>query len=267
MKTIAFIAGSGLAKGLDNVLEDVKKHKPKRNMWGKPSSYFSGKFKDLNVIILSRHGDGENFRSPATLVAEKGYEANIWLLAQEIGVEAIYGLTAVGSLELEIPLANKNHFVLPRQYVRGLAASQHSFGNHAKILHPNMAKPFDRDLIKIIEGAMKESGSAFTKRGVYIYNGGDCFETPAEITVLDGFTKSLRNRVVGMTTVPEAILSKQLDVLFAAIASNVNYAEGLSSKILVSHEQTTNTIKKAFPFLLENVTRIINYHATGNYSL
>ncbi len=43
-----------------------------------------------------------------------------------LDVEAIYAFSAVGFLD-EMPLASEGTFVVPNGYLRGLAASQHSF--------------------------------------------------------------------------------------------------------------------------------------------
>ena len=47
-----------------------------------------------------------------------------------------------------------------------------------------------------------------------------------------------------MTTVPECILSNQLNIPYAVICSNVNYAEGLSLK-KVDHKGTLDVMKVA----------------------
>ncbi len=257
MKTIAFIAGSGLAQGLEGVLENVQYFKNSNNMFGIVLSYYVGEHKNTRVIILPRHGDSKETpqRSPAELVKEKGYEANIWQLFT-LGVEEAYGLSAVGSLELDLPLASEGSFVLPNTYGRGFAASQHSFGSLAKTIHTPMGESFSPVLIDRTASIIQKLGYE-SHNGIYIYNGGDTFESPAEIRALDRLYGGEANRIVGMTTVPELLLLKQMDIPFAAICSNVNYAEGLSQKTMVSHEQTLSVMGRAEEHIKKIVKEII----------
>jgi len=173
-------------------------------------------------------------------------------------------------LDTYTPLADQGSFIIPDSYIRGFGASQHSFGNKALNVHTNMSKPFDIDLRRKSIEAIEKAGYEARKEGLYIYNTGDAFETPDEILALHNLTKKSclpelfekhirkkRNRLVGMTTVPEAILLKQMNIPFVAIASNVNYAEGLSKKTLVSHEQTMNIMETAGKYLTTVVENII----------
>ncbi len=261
--TIAFIAGSGLAQGLEGMLDSVEKQEDILNEFGKVLSYYTGENDDTKVIILPRHGDskGTPARSPAELVAQNGYEANIWQL-HKLGADAIIGFTAVGSLDTDLPLASEGHFGVPVSYIRGLASSQHSFGKRAKNVHTPMSDPFDVDLNNRVMRAMDTAGVEYDEV-VYIYNGGDAFETPHEIAVLDRITKggfgphNQQKRVVGMTTVPEVMLANQLNIPFSAVCSNVNYAEGLSNETPVSHGQTLDVMGKAEPYILNIAEEIV----------
>ena len=62
-------------------------------------THYIGRLQDLRIVIIPRHGEEDEFALPATLVKEQGYEANIWRL-YELGAEAIFGFSAVGSLDL-----------------------------------------------------------------------------------------------------------------------------------------------------------------------
>lgn len=245
-KIIGIIAGTGLVQSLDSSLKNIKKYTNTKNKYGVVLSYYIGEYKNLKIVIIPRHGDSLNqpSRSPFGLVKEQGYEANIWQLYKE-KVDYIISFSAVGCLDKKIPLSNKKSFIVPNQYIRGLAASAHSFGKDAIIVHSNMSSPFNEDLRKVLIKAITSLKNKAYSNAVYIYNSGDIFETPAEIQVLDKLTKGLfKERVVGMTTVPECILSNQLNIPYAVICSNVNYAEGLSSK-KVDHKGTLEVMRVA----------------------
>ncbi len=270
-KTIAFIAGSGLAQALGDILEhsDYRENVP--NEFGVVISYYIGYYKNIKIIMLPRHGDSQKIpaRTPAELVRQRGYEANIWELHKQ-GVNEVYGLSAVGVLDHYTPLASTGSFIVPKSFIRGLAASQHSFSDRAVDAHPNMSQPFDETLREKLIQAIELADCSARKEGVYIYNGGDAFETPEEVNQLDLFTRKpslaqfyerlvrkKRDRLVGMTSIPEAILLKQMKIPFAVLCSNVNYAEGLSKQTLVSHEQTLDVMGVAAPHLQKIVKNII----------
>jgi purine nucleoside phosphorylase len=258
-KTIGIIAGTGLVQSLDTTIKNIKKYTNVKNKYGVVLSYYVGEYKNLRVIIIPRHGDSINTpsRSPFELVNENGYEANIWQLHQE-KVDYIISLSAVGCLDRNIPLSNKKCFIIPNQYIRGFSSSQHSFGGDAINVHSNMSSPFNEDLRKIIIKAITSFENKAYSNAVYIYNGGDIFETSAEIKVLDKLTKDLfKERVVGMTTVPECILSNQLNIPYAVICSNVNYAEGLSLK-KVDHKGTLDVMKVASEEIVKITKKILD---------
>ncbi len=257
MKTIAFIAGSGLAQVLNKLLTNIKKIENKKNKYGLVISYYIGQYNNTKIIILPRHGDSLNIpvRSPAQLVLEKGYEANIWEL-YKLKVDCVFGFSVVGSLDKSLKLINKHEFILPYTYLRGFAASTHTFGKDALNVHTNMKEPFNKKLIKIAKNAIIKSKCTFVDNVLYIYNNGDAFETTVEIKILNKLTKDYKKRVVGMTTIPEVMLCSQLNIPFCAICSNVNYAEGLDKEI-VSHKKTINIMNKAKDDVLKIVKNII----------
>ena len=71
------------------------------------------------------------------------------------------------------------------------------------------------------------------KTGVYSWYSGPSFETPAEINAL----KILGTDAVGMSTVPEVILARFLELNAAAISVITNMAAGMGSEH-ISHQHT-----------------------------
>jgi len=90
--------------------------------------------------------------------------------------------------------------------------------------------------------------------GIYMWFCGPNFETPAEIRA----AKALGATAVGMSTVPEVILARQVGMKVAALSIITNFAAGMSETLL-SHEQTmanakiaTNDVQKLmYGFLAE----------------
>ena len=69
--------------------------------------------------------------------------------------------------------------------------------------------------------------------GIYAWNSGPSFETPAEIRAI----RTLGADAVGMSTVPEVILARFLGLRVAAISTITNMAAGLSDE-QISHAHT-----------------------------
>lgn len=100
---------------------------------------------------------------------------------------------------------------------------------------PDMSRPFDPGLLQLAEATALENGIAL-KRGVMAGVLGPSYETPAEIRMLGRMDAD----VVGMSTIPEAIMASQLGLRMLAISCVTNYAAGIASQPL-NHEEVTET--------------------------
>ncbi len=69
--------------------------------------------------------------------------------------------------------------------------------------------------------------------GVYVWFSGPHFETPAEVR----FARLIGGTAVGMSTVPEVILARQVGMKVAGFSIITNLGAGMSDAPL-SHEQT-----------------------------
>ena len=96
----------------------------------------------------------------------------------------------------------------------------------------DMVNAYDKKLIKGFLNAAK-SEKIKVHSGVYTWFSGPTFETPAEINLL----KKIGSNAVGMSTVPEVIICRYLNIRVLGISVITNFAAGLSKKE-ISHEQT-----------------------------
>lgn len=112
---------------------------------------------------------------------------------------------------------------------------------------PDMSEIYKKDLIKLAQDCAKEIGIEI-KKGVYAAFTGPCYETPAEIKMLN----MLGADAVGMSTIPEAIVANYCSMKVLGLSCISNCAAGVQTKPL-SHEEvieTTNIVKGKFQTLL-----------------
>ncbi|MDR2522414.1 MAG: purine-nucleoside phosphorylase [Synergistaceae bacterium] len=96
---------------------------------------------------------------------------------------------------------------------------------------PDMTYAYSRRLLDLCEGAAAEEGIQ-TARGVYIAFTGPSYETPAEIRM----ARVMGASVVGMSTVPEVIVSNAMGMETAVISCVANLAAGMSGASLTEEE-------------------------------
>ena len=116
-----------------------------------------------------------------------------------------------------------------------------------------MTTAHDPDLRAALRAAAKAEGVALPE-GVYAWYSGPSFETPAEIRAI----KILGGDAVGMSTVPEVILARFLDLKVAAISTITNMAAGMSDE-QISHEHT----KAMAPLGAAKLERILRAYLRG----
>ena len=104
---------------------------------------------------------------------------------------------------------------------------------------PDMSEPYDADLRAGLHGAGKRAGVALVE-GVYGWALGPCYETPAEVRMLD----RLGLDAVGMSTVPEVITARAVGMRVAGVSCVTNLACGITNAPL-DHEEVLAVSKEA----------------------
>jgi xanthosine phosphorylase len=97
---------------------------------------------------------------------------------------------------------------------------------------PSLSEAYDPELRAGLHRAADELGTTLHD-GVYLAVSGPSFETPAEIRAF----RTLGADLVGMSTVPEAIVARHCGLRVAAVSVVTNLAEGMG-EVALSHEQT-----------------------------
>jgi 5'-methylthioadenosine phosphorylase len=210
---MGIIGGSGLAKlvGLQNVRREIV-----RTPWGQPSSALSfGELEGVPVVFMARHGYGHTI-APQDI----NYRANIASLKQ-VGADAIISVATVGGIRKDL---GPGTLVIPDQlidYSTGRDGTYYS-GPDQPVVHVDFTHPYHPELrarLLTAAGSLKES---IVDGGCYACMSGPRLETAAEIRRLERDGCDL----VGMTGMPEAVLAREAELPYAALAVVANYAAG-----------------------------------------
>jgi purine-nucleoside phosphorylase len=116
---------------------------------------------------------------------------------------------------------------------------------------PDLTATYDPALQKIVMDEA-ESLNVEIRRGVYAALSGPSYETPAEIHMV----RTLGADAVGMSTVPEAIVARHMDLQVIGISCITNLAAGVSDRP-VDHSQVIATGERVRVQFTELIRRVI----------
>ena len=120
---------------------------------------------------------------------------------------------------------------------------------------PDMSAVYSPALQELVIEEAKAIGVE-VRRGIYGGLSGPSYETPAEIHLL----RALGADAVGMSTVPEAIVARQMDLEVLGISCITNMAAGISDEP-INHAEvmaTGDRVRETFTQLLRKVVSRIN---------
>ncbi|MCL2204432.1 MAG: S-methyl-5'-thioadenosine phosphorylase [Defluviitaleaceae bacterium] len=241
---IGLIGGSGMGEimPVDNAVR-IEADTP----YGKPSDkLISGTIHNAEVVILARHAKGHTI-SPSQVP----FRANIWAL-KDAGCTHILATTACGSLREALAPGD---LVFIDQFIDWTKLRKLSFFED-KVVHTEMATPFDAHLRAVLISAAKKLGLSHHTKGTMITIEGPRFSTRAESHMF----RTLGADVINMTTVPEAPLAKELEIPYQSIAMVTDYDCWKEGTEPVTYEMVMNTMKqnaeKVRNLLLEAITNL-----------
>jgi 5'-deoxy-5'-methylthioadenosine phosphorylase len=244
MSNIAIIGGSGLTElpGLE-IINKIELDTP----WGKPSAPITvTKINGIEVLFLPRHGN------PHIIPPHKvNYRANLWAL-HENNISEIIAVNAVGGItEAMTPC----RIVIPDQlidYTHSRADTFHE-ENLSEVKHIDFTHPYSNALRQKLIDAASDSKLDVVATGTYAVTQGPRLETAAEVKRLeiDG------NDIVGMTSMPEASLARELDIEYACCGLVVNWAAGKTDDI-ITMEIIENNLNEGLGKIQSLITAVIN---------
>ena len=223
---IGFILGSGLGHVADLVDGPTIDYAdlpgfPHSGVSGHKSKLAVGQLEGVDVAILGgrehyyENGRADAMRLPLETLAE-------------LGVDTLFATNACGSFLPEIPPGN---LMLINDHINYSGRSP-LIGEPTDRRFVNLTNAYDPGLRKQLQAIAEQAEIPLTE-GVYAWYSGPNFETPAEIRML----KMLGADAVGMSTVPEVILGRFLNMRCCAVSVVTNMAAGLGNEH-ISHEHT-----------------------------
>jgi len=214
---LAIIGGTGLTQ-LANL--DVSRRQVVRTPYGEPSGpLIFGAIRGVPVVFLARHGTGHTIAPH-----QVNYRANLWALKEE-GAGDIVSVVSVGGIRADL---GPGRIVVPHQIVDYTWGRMHTFfEDEAPVKHIDFTEPYTDELRKKLLAAAKACGEAAVDGAVYAATQGPRLETAAEIDRLERDGAD----IVGMTGMPEAILAREIELGYAAIAVVVNHAAGRGTSV------------------------------------
>ena len=157
-------------------------------------------------------------------------------MMHQLGVQTLLLTNAAGGINASY---KPGDFMLIEDHINFLGTNPLiGSGAEAGVRFPDMTEVYDQVLRDQI-GAWASAAGIDLKQGVYLATTGPSFETPAEIRAFE----RLGADAVGMSTVPEAIVARQLGLRVIGISCITNVAAGMSAGPL-SHEEVAETAER-----------------------
>lgn len=230
---IGVIGGSGFYSFLTDAREFSVE-----TPFGPPSDpVVVGEVEGRRVAFLARHGRGHRF--PPHRV---NYRANLWAL-RSLGVRQVLAPCAVGSLQPDLVPGT---VVVPDQVVdRTWGRAQTIYDDEGAVVHVGFADPFCPSGRAAVLSVSAASAAPAVDGGTLVVINGPRFSSKAESRWHQAAGWSL----VGMTTMPEASIARELALCFTTIALVTDHDAGVDG-----HDSVT--LEAVLAVFAENVGRL-----------
>lgn len=221
MRCIGLIGGTGL-DDWPGAAETIAANTPYGPPSGDLAAYMIGQ---TRLVFMPRHGARHDI--PPHRV---NYRANL-LALQAQDVEAVLAVNAVGSLAVD---AEPGQLVVPDQLLDYTSGRVSSFWDEAggPMRHIDFTEPFDEPWRQRLLAAARTLDLHVLDGACLGVTQGPRLETAAEVRRLERDGCAL----VGMTSLPEAALARELGLPYASLCVVGNWAAGLSPEPITMPE-------------------------------
>ncbi len=246
---IAVILGSGLGTLADRLVEPLAipygqiPHFPQPTVAGHHGNLLAGTLGAARVWILQgRFHTYEGHNLDAVTFPVR--------VLQRLGVTTLILTAATGSIN---PALRPGDLVCLTDHLNLIGANPLRGPNDDRlgVRFPDMTEVYSRALRALAREEAERLGLSLTP-GVYACLSGPSYETPAEIRMLS----TLGADVVGMSTVPEAIVARHAGIEVLAFALVTNMAAGVLG-VPITHEEVLEAGREAAPRLGRLIESVI----------
>jgi purine-nucleoside phosphorylase len=249
MPSIALVLGSGLGSLVEGLTDRVTipsaklPHFPATTVAGHEGNVVVGKIDGAGLIMLQgrlHYYEGQSLQAVTYPIR----------VLQFLGVRTLILTAASGGVRAELRPGN---LVCLSDHLNLIGA------NPLRGLHDDRLGPRFPDMTEVYSKKLRTLARDEGKRlginvipGVYACLPGPSYETPAEIKMLN----TLGADVVGMSTVPEALVARHAGMDILAFALVTNAAAGVTG-VPISHNEVLEAGKKATPMLAKLIRRVV----------
>jgi purine-nucleoside phosphorylase len=163
-----------------------------------------------------------------------------------LGIQKLILTNAAGGIDVQL---SQGTLMLISDHLNLMGANPLRGPNDERLgpRFPDLSDVYSRYLQEMATEEARALGVEL-RRGIYAGLAGPSYETPAEIHMLRGFGAD----AVGMSTVPEAIVARQMGIEVLGISCITNMAAGLGNEP-INHEEVVETGKQ----VRETFTRLL----------
>ncbi|GAB2555173.1 purine-nucleoside phosphorylase [Gracilibacillus alcaliphilus] len=169
---------------------------------------------------------------------------------KELGVDTLIVTNAAGGVNQSL---NPGDLMLITDHINNTGLNPLIGENVVEhgVRFPDMSTAYDRTLQEIAKQTAEKLAISL-KQGVYVWNTGPSYETPAEIRMLD----KLGGDAVGMSTVPEVTVARHAGIRCLGISCISNMAAGILNQPL-THDEVIETTEKVRESFLQFIKQLV----------
>ncbi|MBC7912294.1 MAG: purine-nucleoside phosphorylase [Pyrinomonadaceae bacterium] len=246
---VGLVLGSGLGAFADDLQESVSlsyEEIPgfaRSTVEGHAGQLVLGKIENVSVAAMQgrfHYYEGYSFEDVVFPIRTFGL----------LGIKSLVLTNAAGGINVEL---NQGALMVINDHLNLMHASPLRGAHDARFgaRFPDMTEVYARDYQEI---AVEEAHNMNLelRRGIYAALTGPSYETPAEIRML----RTLGADAVGMSTVPEAIVARQMGIKVLGISCITNMAAGVIGEP-INHDEVIETGARVHETFKELLRRVI----------
>jgi len=178
-----------------------------------------------SVVFLPRHGLHHSV--PPHVV---DYRTNVYAL-YKLGVKRIIATNAVGAINRRFKVGG---FAVPHDFIDFTKLRQPTYYSDTPVTHIDVSQPYCPEIRSVLIKIARKHETKVPAKAVMVCTEGPRYETPAEIEMF----RRVGCDVVGMTSIPEAVLARELEMCYATLCFITNMASGIQKRLTADEVAT-----------------------------